>query len=96
MAAALGPPTKRANPTYEICPMPITYEMPNAHYEIAHPTYIRKVPIRPTKNAHPINEKCPSDLQKVPILTCIIEWPSGSYNIIISTSYMRYRHDKLY
>ena len=28
---------------------------------------LRKMPIRPTKNAHPTYEKCPSELRKRPI-----------------------------
>ena len=35
-------------------------------YEIC-PSDLRKVPIRPTKNAHPTYEKWPSDLRKMPI-----------------------------
>ena len=32
-----------------------------------HPSDLQKMPIRPTKSAHPTYKKCPSDLQKMPI-----------------------------
>ena len=70
MAAALGPPTKRAHPTNEICPSNLQ-NMPIRPTKNAHPTYekcpsdLQKVPIRPTKKAHPTYKKCPSDLQNL-------------------------------
>ena len=48
--------------------------------ETSSPSDLQKVPIRPTKNAHPTYEKCPSDLKKSAHLTYKIEWPSNSNN----------------
>ena len=60
-------PTKNAHPTYEKCPSDSYEKCPSDLHENAHPNYkkcpsstyekcpsdLRKVPIRPTKKAHP-------------------------------------------
>ena len=48
MAAALVPPTKSGKCPSNLRNMPID---------------LRKMPIRPMKNAHPTYKKCPSDLK---------------------------------
>ena len=58
--------------------------------------FLRNMPIRPTKNAHPTYEKCPSDLRKMPMrmiknitghsqFVIVLLIHSGIFNLISNT-----------